>query len=38
MLPKGTKRASIETGISVEQFPKETPFSVAEVLSEDFFV
>ena len=35
---KARKRASIETGISVEQFSKETPFSVAEVLSEDFFV
>lgn len=34
---KARKRASIETGISVEQFPKETPFSVAEVLSENFF-
>ena len=32
----GRKQASIETGLSLKTFPKESPFTIEEVLDEDF--
>ncbi len=32
----GRKRASIETGLSLRAFPTESPFTIDEILDEDF--
>lgn len=33
----GRKKASIETGLSLSVFPAESPFTMDEILDEDFF-